>query len=169
MKTITRNPYAGQYAPVGALVYSAYWHTWTEVVSHNENGSVTVKGLTGDRAGETWSHLTSTDGRDIVLTGEWEKNRAPGGGVEYLVDGRLGIILDVDPRPGFDKAAILLSTPTSVTDDQFCAVLVVDRADLDPINANDVPDHVRDAYPHYMAGCVLCRHFNHSWLVKCWV
>ena len=160
------NLYAGRYAPVGAIVWNAYWRDWDEVVSHNDDGSVTVKGLTGRRAGETWSHLTVIDKRDVVLTHEWEKATAPGGSVEILTTGRYGMVLDVNPIR--NRSAVLLEKRGEFQDANPCEVLIVQNEYVAAINANDVPFSVIEAYSSYAAGCVLCRHMNHSWFEDCW-
>lgn len=65
------------YAPVGALVHCAYWGYVYRVVSHNDNGSVTVEQIPNHPmesewcpfAGRErlWSHFTPLDVRDHIL------------------------------------------------------------------------------------------------------
>jgi hypothetical protein len=68
-----------RYAPVGAVVYNAYWGYVYRVLSHNDDGSITVrkidhprqryKGRGGDYPiGASWSHRTPLDERDEILS-----------------------------------------------------------------------------------------------------
>ena len=53
-----------EYAPVGATVRSAYWGETYTVLSHNEDGSVTVEWSDSTRS----THTTPLGERDIVFS-----------------------------------------------------------------------------------------------------
>ena len=53
-----------EYAPVGATVHSAHWRETYTVLSHNEDGSVTVEWSDGHQT----THRTRLDKRDRILT-----------------------------------------------------------------------------------------------------
>jgi hypothetical protein len=63
-----------RYAPVGSVVWNAYWQFVYRVVSHNADGTVTVERLEssadrgwGQHVRGTWSHRTPLDKRDRIL------------------------------------------------------------------------------------------------------
>jgi hypothetical protein len=65
-----------KYAPVGLLVYSGYWHEEYRVLSHNPDGSVTIRWVTGLSAGRRLTHRTPFDYRDrIVIEAEGRSHR----------------------------------------------------------------------------------------------
>ncbi len=56
---------ADRYAPVGAVVYSAFWRKRYTVLSHNADGSVTVR---WEDSGPT-THRTPLEKHDRIVTG----------------------------------------------------------------------------------------------------
>jgi hypothetical protein len=64
-----------RYAAVGTVVWNAYWRYAYQVVSHNDDGSVTCKKVAherndpmwADEIGRVWSHRTPLDRRDEIL------------------------------------------------------------------------------------------------------
>ncbi|HTZ63504.1 MAG TPA: hypothetical protein VMB51_05315 [Solirubrobacteraceae bacterium] len=60
-----------RYAPVGALVYCAYWQEHYTVVSHNDDGTVTVDwhgdARTHESAPRRTTHRTPLDPDDVVV------------------------------------------------------------------------------------------------------
>ena len=61
-----------KYAPVGALVHCGYWREQYRVLSHNDDGTVTVRWETGPSKGETRTHRTSIDWKRDKILGDPE-------------------------------------------------------------------------------------------------
>lgn len=75
MQTLAR------YAPVGAVVYCAYWQYVYQVVDHCDDGSIKVQMLdhprnhpmwsdgtsAHHRVGSVWTHHTALDWRDEII------------------------------------------------------------------------------------------------------
>jgi hypothetical protein len=65
------------YGPVGSLIFCAYWRTVSRVLSHNEDGSVTVEGVEHELTSVQWhgdpwmlrvrTHMTPLGRGDRVL------------------------------------------------------------------------------------------------------
>lgn len=61
------------YAPVGAVVYNAYWREHYTVLSHNANGTVTVRWhgdarVSNPRGVRETTHMTPMDKRDKIVS-----------------------------------------------------------------------------------------------------
>lgn len=55
------------YAPVGAVVYCSYWREVYRVVSHNDNGTITVRWLKEGMVSKETTHRTAMGDRDEIL------------------------------------------------------------------------------------------------------